>query len=76
MNSQENCLIFVRPTLTVHAWNKMPHAHTSKNVLLCHLERNKVVIVPIDKTKSDWSYQRKDFLKALNYVNNIYIDIT
>ena len=47
-----------------------------RRVLFCHRERNKVVVVPVDKTESDLSYLRKEFMKAFNYVNNISIDVT
>ena len=47
-----------------------------RRVLLCHRERNKVVVVPVDKTESDLSYLRKEFMKAFNYANNISIDVT
>ena len=47
-----------------------------RRILLCHRERNKVVVVPVDKTESDLSYLRKEFMKAFNYANNISIDVT
>ena len=47
-----------------------------ERLLLSHRKRNKVVVVPVDKTESDLSYRRKEFMKAFNYANNTSIDVT